>query len=290
MFNFFRNLRHNKLLRNFVFWNFLGSMYRFLINYIPINFSIKQFITINHQFYLHSRFAFSDFKSWGNKHNNFFYLYSLLSKKAECFFDVGAHIGIVSLPISKSLKNNGLIYAFEASPKNLFYLNFHVKKNRIKNIKIVNKAVSSKHKSFLDFYESDEPTGMNSIISLKNKRINIKRKVESITLDGFCRENNLKPDIIKVDIEGAEIDLLKGSIKIIKKHKPIFFLSYHPYHIRRIGYGYNEIFKFLKSVNYVVLNAEFKKPQSLKNGEYLLVDKKFDIKELKNDISKNHKF
>ena len=49
---------------------------------------------------------------------------------------------------------------------------------------------------------------MNSIIKLEKNIVRTK-KVESITVDYFCRENKIKPDLIKVDIEGGEIKMLK---------------------------------------------------------------------------------
>ena len=58
---------------------------------------------------MHAIFAFSNFKEWGNKHNNFFDLYVKKAKKIKCFLDVGSHIGIVTLPIAKVMRKNGMV-------------------------------------------------------------------------------------------------------------------------------------------------------------------------------------
>ena len=110
------------------------------------------------------------------------------------------------------MKNKGIVYSFEASPKNLFFLKYHIEINNIKNIKVVEKLVSSENKMEDHFFESKEPSGMNSIINLKNKRIIRYKKVQSISLDNFCK-NNIIPELIKVDIEGSEIKMLIGSKK-----------------------------------------------------------------------------
>ena len=78
-------------------------------------------------------------KDWGNKHNDFFPIYIKLSKNSKCFFDIGAHIGIVSLSISRNINKNGLIYAFEPSKTNIKFLKYHISSNCLKNIRIVQK-------------------------------------------------------------------------------------------------------------------------------------------------------
>ncbi len=280
MLRFLRKFRHDEKLRNIFLWKFLGVFYRSIIKIFSINFSVNQFISANYQFKMHALFAFSNFKDWGNKHNDFFPIYLKLSRKTKCFLDIGAHIGIVSLPISKNIKKGGTLYSFEPSLKNLFFLNYHIKINNINNIKVVDKIVSSKNDDRYSFFESEEPSGMNSIVNLKNKKIIVKRKIESITLDNFCLINNVIPEIIKVDIEGAEIDMLVGSKRIIKKFKPLIFLSYHPKHIKKLGYNDEVIFKILKELNYKIIDARAKEPKKLKNNEYLLFPKNQNIEKI----------
>ena len=214
MISFLRALRHHDSLRNLLPWDKIGIIYRFIVQILPFDFNINQFITKNFKFKLHARFAFSNFKSWGNKHNNFFPIYLRLSKESDCFFDIGAHIGIVTLAVAKNIKKNGVIYAFEPSKVNLKFLKYHIDCNKMKNVKIVDKLVSSSENKKVIFYEAPESSGMNSIVSLSKKKITNKNLPQSITLDLFCQNNNVYPDIIKVDIEGSEIEMLKGAKKI----------------------------------------------------------------------------
>ena len=165
-----------------------------------------------------------------------FPIYVELTKNSKCFFDIGAHIGIVSLSISKNINKKGVIYAFEPSQTNLKFLKFHISSNSLKNIRIVDKIITSDTKRKVTFYESDEASGMNSIIEIGRKNITNKRYISSITLDKFCKDKKISPDIIKVDIEGSEIEMLIGAKNIIKKSRPIIFLSYHPFHIKKLGY------------------------------------------------------
>ena len=62
-----------------------------------------------------------------------FFLFTIkLSKNSKYFFDIGAHIGIVSLSISRNISENGLIYAFEPSKTNLKFLKYHISSNCLK--------------------------------------------------------------------------------------------------------------------------------------------------------------
>lgn len=283
MINLIRDLRHNNFFIDSVFWKLLGNFYRGVIKIIPFDFSVKQKITNEFEFKFHARYAFSDFKEWGNKHNNFFNTYLNIAKKTKCFFDVGAHIGIVTLPVAKIIEGSGKIFSFEPSKNNLFYLKYHVKKNKLKNVQIIEKAVSSRNEHS-SLYESDQPTGMSSLIPIEDKKITIRSSVESITLDEFCDKNKIKPEIIKVDIEGSEIELLKGSRRIMKQLKPVFFLSYHPEHIKEIGYRKDKILTLLDELNYEIIDFKFRKPKTLKNSEYFVFPKSLNPRKFLNDL------
>ena len=277
MFNYLRNLRHSSFVNNLPVWSSLGIIYRSFIKLIPFDFSINQYVTKSQTFKLHARFAFSNFKEWGNKHNDFFPIYLRLSKNSKCFFDVGAHIGIVSLAVSKNISSKGKIYSFEASRVNLKFIKFHIKLNKIKNITIIDKLVSSVNKKDSILFESNESSGMNSVIPIKKKKIINKSYVESVTLDKFCKIKNIIPDIIKVDIEGSEIEMLIGSRWIIKKFQPLIFLSYHPSHIKKLGYNKNFIFDIIDDLDYKVYDSKMNEPSILNNSEYLFVHKKIEV-------------
>ena len=280
MFEYLRYLRHKDSVKDLLPWNKMGTVYRYVIGLLPFNFSVNQFVTNNFKFKLHARFVFSNFKNWGNKHNDFFPIYLKLSEGSKCFFDVGAHIGIVSLAVSKSISNKGKIYAFEASKQNLDFLKYHIKSNNIKNIKVINKLVTSTVKKKSVLFESHESSGMNSVISINEKQITEKKNVQSITLDEFCKTKKIYPDILKVDIEGSEIDMLIGAKGIIKKMKPLIFLSYHPFHIKKLGYDKSFIFDILKKLDYKIYDSKKKRPLTLKNSEYLLIHKRKNLNDI----------
>ena len=184
MFNYLRNLRHSSFVSKSLPWEVLGRIYRLGINILPFNFTIEQLITQRYKFKLHAQFAFSNFKEWGNKHNNFFPVYIKLARTSKCFFDIEAHVGIATLVVAKNIKNNGVIYAFEPSKVNLKFLKYQIACNKIKIVRIADKLVSSSKKKTI-FFEASESSGMNSIVSLNKNNINNKNFSSSIALDIF---------------------------------------------------------------------------------------------------------
>jgi FkbM family methyltransferase len=70
--------------------------------------------------------------------------------------------------------------------------------------------------------------------------------VNKLTLDGIVFEKNLKPSFVKIDVEGYEMNVLHGSIKVIENYKPIFMIEIEKRHNKE----YREIFYFFHSKGY----------------------------------------
>ena len=74
----------------------------------------------------------------------------------------------------------------------------------------------------------------NGYISDKNLDYEIKLK-NMITVDSYVKQNNLKPDVIKIDVEGAEELVFLGASNVLENFKPLIFLSIHPKLIKNYG-------------------------------------------------------
>lgn len=89
-----------------------------------------------------------------------------------------------------------------------------MKNNGISNVEFVQKAISDRT-GILNFNFSDN-SSMNSISDISTGS----DRVESISIDDFCRQNNCNFDFIKADIEGSEMAMLRGAKDLIKNHHP----------------------------------------------------------------------
>ena len=78
----------------------------------------------------------------------------------------------------------------------------------------------------------------------------IQKPVEVITIDKFCKNNNIIPSIIKIDTEGNEISVINGAKEIIKNYKPIIIAEYSEENLNQYGYGCYHLEKILTELGY----------------------------------------
>ena len=135
-------------------------------------------------------------------------------KNDAVVFDIGAFKGDTAYFFSKKCSNKARIYAFEPDENNYKVLLKIKEKYKLNNVITKNILLSNAEKE-IDF------------ISMIENTPTIKKN--AITIDKFVEENNIeKIDYIKMDVEGAERNILEGAIKTIKKFKPSLAIAiYH---------------------------------------------------------------
>lgn len=152
-----------------------------------------------------------------------------LVKKGMCVFDVGANIGVYTKLLCELTGSKGSVYAFEPSKQTFNILNKKINKSQLKNAVLINAAVYSEE-TVIEFNEfAQEYSAWNSIghpvmpDPEDHRRIVpiVKSsRVKTVQLDSFCREHNVeKIDYLKVDVEGAEIFVLKGAQELLQNKK-----------------------------------------------------------------------
>jgi FkbM family methyltransferase len=150
------------------------------------------------------------------------YFFHKLKKRYKTVFDLGAYIGDTVYFADKFLKPE-VIYAFEPDILNWKILKENIRLNNLENkVKIISFATFSKN-GYLYFNQSE--AGSN-LTDSNNKNL---IKVKTVTLDSFVNQEKIKKvDLIKMDIEGAEFDTLKGAVKTLKRDKPDLLVAiYH---------------------------------------------------------------
>ena len=136
-------------------------------------------------------------------------------KQEEIVVDVGAHLGMYSLEVAKQVQK---VIAIEANNEIFELLKKNIQKNELSNILPINIAVfDSVGSRFLNVF--GDKTGMGSIV-LDSEDNTKKIQVKTDTLDNILKEIKIqKIDWIKIDVEGAEIEVLKGAKKTISSNK-----------------------------------------------------------------------
>ncbi|MDH5716436.1 MAG: FkbM family methyltransferase [Spirochaetia bacterium] len=177
-------------------------------------------------------------------------------KPGMVFFDIGSNIGYYSLLASKKVGEKGKVYSFEPNNQIIVELKKNISLNSIKNIKVNQLALSEKKgKAKLSQYEKGEEVYSSlSNTAYPGKKITGYEKVNIDTVDNFIKKNNInKVDLIKIDVEGAELLVLKGSKKLLsdKKASAIIF-EMQDFLTQRFNYTCEDLIQFLENFGYKI--------------------------------------
>ena len=158
--------------------------------------------------------------------------YKCKKKNRIVFYDVGANIGSHSIALSNIFKNKILIRAFEAQSTIYQMFNQSIKINNLNNIEVYHNAVSDKNDEIIridlpDYSKHNNFGALELFKPFQNsdnadmQKSGIFEDVKTIKLDIFDEE----VDVIKIDVEGMESLVLKGSNNLIVNHRPFLFIE-----------------------------------------------------------------
>jgi len=140
-------------------------------------------------------------------------------RDGEVFVDVGANVGYYALRV-KGHNPNSKVIAIEVHPDTFAALVRNVKANGF-DIECVNKAVY-RNRGKITLYEHGGWSGIASIYRKSEKALTI----DADTLDGIMSDLGLRPNVMKIDIEGAEIDALQGAEESLR-HARLVIIEIH---------------------------------------------------------------
>ena len=144
------------------------------------------------------------------------------------FIDCGAYFGDSALMFEKDY-NPRKIYCFEPNPESYDFIFETIKLNNLQKVIPVKKGVGKKQNrkaKFVNIGQLSEVYGFGfQRDTLEGKKDNSIISIESTTLDKFVSKNNIQVGLIKMDLEGYELNALKGAKKVIKKFKPVLSIS-----------------------------------------------------------------
>jgi FkbM family methyltransferase len=185
------------------------------------------------------------------EHENFAFLKSCCGDGAT-ILDIGAHIGLFSAIAAKIAGEYGKIFAFEPAPNTVPVLHQTIRINELGHlVSPVNQAMGKDVGKTTFFISDTEADNSNSLVSYKEDRKLNGVEVDVNTIDNFVSTKHLtKVDFIKIDVEGAEYDTLRGGIEVFKKFRPSFILAIHPEPIEKKGDKPEDIYDLLVQLKY----------------------------------------
>lgn len=162
-----------------------------------------------------------------------FLLRSLLSPGMHVV-DVGANLGYYLLLILRSIGPSGSVCLIEPSPENLPHFHKQIAANGFHNVVLHPVAVGEAEGTV------GLRSGINSGVTAENAgayQVPIK-PLDAVTPD--------RVDALKIDVEGFELDVLRGAAHVLQRDQPILFLEVHPHILPRFGTNLNELLAEVK--------------------------------------------
>jgi FkbM family methyltransferase len=138
-------------------------------------------------------------------------------------YEVGAFVGNYTLQASALVGPTGRVIAFEPSPRNLALLKEHLRINAITNVTLVEAAVGERSGSTAFSVDASRP-------ALSRPADDGTARVAMVSLDDFSQTPGAPlPDLIKIDVVGTELGVLKGATHLLKSHHPPLIMRIHSF-------------------------------------------------------------
>ncbi|MBW3577888.1 MAG: FkbM family methyltransferase [Actinobacteria bacterium] len=149
-------------------------------------------------------------------------------------FDVGAHIGYYSL-MAAAIHSSVRVFAFEILDRFASEIARHASRNSLASqIEIIPEPIG----------KTGAPVAYESFAGYGRK--------QATSLDDFCFQRGLRPDVIKMDIEGYEVDALNGANWILREARPTLIVSIHPAMIINLGSEPGALLDILRAHQYAI--------------------------------------
>lgn len=173
---------------------------------------------------------------------------SSLLNSGMTFVDVGTNKGYFALLAARIVGKTGLVISFEPEPTNCKWIRRSIELNGYNNINLYQLALGDENEQTKLFL--GKKSGWHSLRPSLPNSTGAFIEVQKRTLDSIVEEiDHRRIDVIKIDVEGAEQDVLRGAFKTLSTNRSIvLFMDLHP----QFGIDLAEVYDFLKDLDFSV--------------------------------------
>ena len=183
-------------------------------------------------------------------------LFAALLEPGMDVVDVGANFGQYTLVASGIVGSNGSVHSFEPDPETFQWLRRNVMDNGLANVRLNQTALFRETAQKSLFLAEAHSVGSNSLAGDFWDYAGKTVEVSCIAFDDYLRANRIaKVDLMKLDIEGAELDALRGAEGVLQHSKPILLLEFEEERQRAFGSSCAELAEFLRSHEYALFRV-----------------------------------
>jgi FkbM family methyltransferase len=159
-------------------------------------------------------------------------------------YDIGAAAGFYTLMAARRVGANGRVIAFEPFPENVRLTRRNLNLNGVDNVDLLETAVGAAVGTSMMVDEADAAVSVHLTVAADEGGI----EVDVTTIDHLVAQGRIPPpDLIKMDVEGAEIEVIQGATDTIATHGPTLLVEVHgnwdefDRAIEKLGYRYEGI-------------------------------------------------
>jgi FkbM family methyltransferase len=197
-----------------------------------------------------------------------------LCKPGDIVFDVGANFAGLTTVMSRMVGVNGIVCAFEASPRIIDKTQRNLVLNGCHNVQLFHTAVYHTSRQTVKIYAGDH---LNDSIYSSSTQGSY-HEVSTLALDDFIEYTQLTPNLLKLDIEEAEFDALQGMTKTLKTAKPHLILEAQREDFRCLNFlrdhGYIAI--DLNSYQEITCIEDYPLGEGVRNNLYIHQDRRLE--------------
>lgn len=178
------------------------------------------------------------------------------------FYDVGANVGFFTVIASRLVGAVGHVYAFEPVPENAAYIELNLRLNNCRNVTVVRKAVAAlagRGELWMAEYAGGGALTTAAVPPDANGRID----VDIVAIDDLVFACGWRPPaVVKIDVEGSEVDVLRGMRRTLREKRPIVVYEVDDACAAGLQQKYQAAEDLLKSLAYHVERLEDSYPHN----------------------------
>jgi FkbM family methyltransferase len=170
----------------------------------------------------------------------------------DTIFDVGGHHGLMAIICSIAAGETGTVVTFEPNPYARLHLRRHLALNDVRNVVVEEIALSDKSGTSPFYVQKGDVTWNSTIIRGFASADSLIESitVRTVTLDDYIAESQVVPNVVKIDVEGAEFLILNGAKRLLREHKPVLIMEFNPLSAQAAGHTVHDYVEFLVKQSY----------------------------------------
>ncbi|MDO8515767.1 MAG: FkbM family methyltransferase [bacterium] len=266
-------------------WPF-GFFYNALSNMFQRHDWPESYIVDGHKMFVPPQFRYSYAIYKGSREQPTRDFFAREIPRGTTVIDIGANIGLHTLPFARCVGPEGEVYAFEPGPQNVALLEKNIAANGYKNVHVIPKALGD-HSGAVTLYLSDLNPGdhrtydprrqlvESRVLTEEDRKLQLDstdvRKavsVEMVTLDDFLKDYKRQVSFVKIDVQGSEGAVVRGMRELIRKNPAIkLHFEFWAAGMRLFGTDPKEFLHELKAMGFRLYDTD--DPAFIRHGELI---------------------